>query len=72
MSIALTEQPAAAPAEERRGGQRPDWDNVRPGEELPEQDSPGKVVLDTDDCGLDDRGIAPLRHWCGLSGCGGD
>lgn len=26
----------AAPAEESRGGERPDWDRARPGEPLPE------------------------------------
>ncbi len=32
----MTEQPAADPAEERRGGELPDWDNTRPGEPLPD------------------------------------
>jgi hypothetical protein len=32
----MTEQPITDPAEERRGGELPDWDNARPGEPLPD------------------------------------
>jgi len=78
MSITLTDQPlvppARAPAEERRGGELPDWDSTRPGEELPDLGNGPRVNerLDTGDCGADDRDTAPLLHWCGRPGCGGD
>lgn len=35
---------AGLPAEERRGGEHPDWDNTRPGEPLPEKLEPGDRV----------------------------
>lgn len=77
MTPTMTSQPlappAGTPAEERRGGELPDWDATQPGEELPDLGNPRtNQALDTDDCGADDRDIAPLLHWCGRPGCGGD
>ena len=71
MSVVMTETPEA-PAEERRGTGREDfdWGTVRPGEELPDRED---TVDAADGCGLDDdRDTAPLWHSCGLPGCGGD
>jgi hypothetical protein len=73
MSTVMTETPEATPAEEQRGGDEgTDWGLVRPGQPFP---VPGKDVPD-DRCQLEeedlDAGAAPLYHWCGLAGCGGD
>lgn len=71
----LTEQPVADPAEERRGGELPDWDNTLPGEPLPDYgdgDTDPRFTLDDDDCGVNDRDAVPLACSCGLPGCGGD
>jgi hypothetical protein len=70
--IVMTEQPEA-PAEERRGGQAPDWDQARPGEELPDPDPPEDPRFShDDDCDVRDRDVAPLGAWCGNPRCGGD
>jgi len=62
---------ADQPAEERRGGELPDWDGARPGEPLP----------DYGDADPDPR-FRYRRHagehaagdadWCGDPRCGGD
>ena len=69
----MTETPEAVPAEERRGGEDPDWDRARPGQELPRKPAPelwDPPERDEDDW-VYDRDAAPLWHSCGLPGCGG-
>jgi hypothetical protein len=68
MSTVMTEVvPEAPPAEERRGGEAPDWDRVAPGQPLPGTGGDPCSTLDDDD-----SDAAPLYHWCGRPGCGGD
>jgi hypothetical protein len=67
----------AEPAEERRGGARPDWAGTQPGAPLPEQDDGEKwdPPPAEDDCDLGyraDRMLPKLGKWCGVPGCGGD
>jgi len=80
----MTEQPVTAPpepAEERRGGMRPDWGITEPGEGLPERDDGEKwdPPPGEDDCDMGyraERGLPLAGTWrggrCTVPGCGGD
>jgi hypothetical protein len=66
----MTVQPEAVPAEERRGGELPDWDHAYPGQPLPDYgdgDADPRFAAPDDSCSLgsceDDR---DLRHYRGV------
>lgn len=62
------------PAEERRGGEAPDWDAVEPGEELPEREDP--ELYPPEQLAVPFRRrpgqYGDIADWCGHPDCGGD
>lgn len=56
------EAQAPVPGTETRGGERPDWDHVVPGEALPELPEPEARM----------PGRRQAADWCGTPECGGD
>lgn len=60
----MAESSHAQPPVESRGGERPDWDQVMPGEPLPELPEPAAETRMP--------GRRQAADWCGDPACGGD